>query len=213
MKTVRILVGLLVVLALVGIAFIYSGIYDVAASTPDNGLIEAILQKTSSRSIHRRAEGIKPPPGLDDPQRIQTGLVHYHEMCATCHGAPGVKLSEIGQGLNPYPPELAARQHADEAGETFWIVKNGIKMTGMPAFGVTHSDEEIWAIIAFLQRMPKLTPQEYQAMAQQAGLGAPGVEGEEHEHEHGEEAHEAQPGHEHHHEAEPVPTPAGTPPR
>jgi mono/diheme cytochrome c family protein len=195
MKTVRTLVILLVVLALVGIAFIYSGIYDVAASTPDNGLIKAILQTTSGRSIERRAEGIKPPPNLDDPKRVQTGLVHYHEMCTTCHGAPGVKISEIGQGLNPYPPELAAQTAGDEAGETFWIVKNGIKMTGMPAFGVTHSDEEIWDIVAFVQRMPKLTPQEYQTLVKQAGLGEPGVE---EEHEHGEE-HEAQPGHEHHH--------------
>jgi mono/diheme cytochrome c family protein len=201
MKTVRTLVLLLVVLALVGIAFIYSGVYDVAASTPDNGLIKALLETTSDRSIHRRAEGITPPK-LDDPQMIHTGLVHYHEMCATCHGAPGVKISEIGQGLNPVPPELAARKRADEAGETFWIVKNGIKMTGMPSFGVTHSDEEIWAIVAFLQRMPKLSPQEYQAMVQQAGLGAPGIENEEHEHG---EAHEAQPGHEHHEEATPPP--------
>ena len=170
MKTVRTLVILLVVLALLGIAFIYSGIYDVAASTPDNGLVKTILETTSSRSIHRRAQGITPPVDLNDPQRIQTGLVHYHEMCATCHGAPGVKLSEIGQGLNPYPPELAAQTAGGEPGELFWIVKNGIKMTGMPAFGVTHSDEEIWAIVAFLQKMPKLTPQEYQTLVQQAGL-------------------------------------------
>src|SRR3954465_7301150 len=175
MKTIRILVVVLVLLVLAGVAFMYSGLYDVAASTPDNGLLKTILETTRDRSVPHRLEGI-PPPNLDDPQRIQTGLVHYHEMCATCHGAPGVKLSEIGQGLNPYPPELAARKRADEAGETFWIVKNGIKMTGMPAFGGPHSDEEIWAIVAFVQRMPKLTPQEYQAMVQQAGLGAPGIE-------------------------------------
>ncbi len=192
MKTIRTLVILLVVLALAGIAFIYSGIYDVAASTPDNGLIKGILETTSARSIHRRSEGIKPPPNLNDPQRIQAGLVHYHEMCTTCHGAPGVKVSEIGQGLNPYPPELAAQTAGDEPGETFWIVKNGIKMTGMPAFGVTHSDEEIWDIVAFVQRMPKLTPQEYQALVKQAGL----AEDEEHEH-------QAQPGHEHHEETPP----------
>jgi len=197
MKTIRTLVLLLVVLALAGVAFIYSGVYDVAASTPDNGLVKAILETTSGRSIERRAEGIKPPK-LDDPQMLQTGLVHYHEMCATCHGAPGVKVSEIGQGLNPYPPELAARKRADEAGETFWIVKNGIKMTGMPSFGVTHTDDEIWSIVAFLQRMPKLSPQEYQAMVQQAGLGQPGEEP-------GGPAGEAQPS-EHHHEH-----PPGTP--
>ncbi|HEV7505777.1 MAG TPA: cytochrome c [Thermoanaerobaculia bacterium] len=181
MKTIRTLVFVLVLLALAGVAFVYSGQYDVAASTPDNGFLKSILDTTRNRSVARRADGITPPK-LDDPQMIRTGLVHYHEMCTTCHGAPGVKISEIGQGLNPYPPELAAHVASDPPGETFWIVKNGLKMTGMPAFGVTHTDQEIWAIVAFLQKMPKLNPQEYQAMVQQAGLGAPGAEHEEHEH-------------------------------
>lgn len=181
MKTIRTLVFLLVLIALAGIVFVHSGQFDVAASAPDNGFLKSILETTRDRSVKRRAEGIKPPQ-LDDPKMIQTGLVHYHEMCATCHGAPGVKISEIGQGLNPYPPELASHTAGEPAGETFWIVKNGLKMTGMPAFGVTHTDEEIWAIVAFLQKMPKLTPQEYQAMVQQAGLGAPGAESGEHHH-------------------------------
>jgi mono/diheme cytochrome c family protein len=175
MKTIRTLVVVLVLLALAGVAFMYSGIYDVAASTPDNGLLKDILETTRDRSVARRDAGIAPPK-LDDPQMIRTGLVHYHEMCTTCHGAPGVKVSEIGQGLNPYPPELAARRGSGDPRESFWIVKNGLKMTGMPSFGVTHTDEEIWAIVAFLQKMPKLTPPEYQAMVRQAGLGEPGAE-------------------------------------
>jgi len=192
MKTIRTLVIVLVLLALAGFAFMYSGVYDVAASTPDSGLVKGILETTRDRSVERRLEGIK-PPNLDDPKMIRTGLVHYHEMCTTCHGAPGVKISEIGQGLNPYPPELASRRGGGDPRESFWIVKNGLKMTGMPGFGVTHSDEEIWAIVAFLHKMPKLNPQEYQAMVQQAGLGAPPAEKAEHEehveHEHGEHAH------------------------
>jgi mono/diheme cytochrome c family protein len=175
MKTIRTLVIVLVLLAVAGVAFMYSGLYDVAASTPDNGILKNILETTRDRSVERRLEGIK-PPNLDDPQMIRTGLVHYHEMCTTCHGAPGVKISEIGQGLNPYPPELAARRGSGDPRESFWIVKNGLKMTGMPGFGVTHTDEEIWAIVAFLHTMPKLNPQAYQAMVQQAGLGAPPTE-------------------------------------
>ena len=175
MKMLRALMLVLVLLALAGAAFMYSGQYDVAASTPDNGLLRQILETTRDRSVARRADGIAPPK-LDDPQMIRTGLVHYQEMCTTCHGAPGVKISEIGQGLNPYPPELASHVAGNPVGETFWIVKNGLKMTGMPAFGVTHTDQEIWAIVAFLQKMPKLSPQEYQAMVQQAGVGTPGAE-------------------------------------
>lgn len=209
MKTVLKLVGLLAVLVLAVLLFIFSGVYNVAASSPDSGLIAWGLKTTQERSVHRAYESLEGKvqiPPLDDAEKIRTGLVHYHEMCVTCHGAPGIKVSEIGQGLNPFPPELAARAAEDEPLETYWIVKNGIKMTGMPSFGVTHTDDEIWAIVAFLNRLPKLSPQEYQAMVQQAGLGAPGVESEEHEH--GEDAahhDEAGAAHQHTH-------PPGTPP-
>jgi mono/diheme cytochrome c family protein len=173
MKTVLTLVGFVAVLVLAGLAFIYSGVYDVSASSPDAGLIQWVLETTQGRSVHRAAEAFEETaqvPNLDDPSLIRTGLVHYHAMCVTCHGAPGVPISEIGQGLNPYPPELAAEAEEEEPAEVFWVVKNGIKMTGMPAFGVTHSDEEIWAITAFLKRMPKLSPQEYGALVKEAGL-------------------------------------------
>jgi mono/diheme cytochrome c family protein len=170
MKTLRVLVIFLAILIAAVLGFIYSGLYDVAASSPDEGLIGWALETTQERSIHRRAEEIQPPP-LDDPAMIRTGLIHYHEMCTVCHGAPGIKISETGQGLNPTPPELAGEAGHEEAGEMFWVVKNGIKMTGMPAFGTTHTDQEIWAIIAFLKRMAGLSPVEYQKMVQEAGLG------------------------------------------
>ncbi len=177
MKSVFKLVGVLAVLLLAALLFIYSGCHDVAASSPDSGLIAWALETTRSRSVHRAYESLEGKvqiPPLDDPARVRTGLIHYHEMCVTCHGAPGVKASEIGLGLNPFPPEL----HEEEPLENFWIVKHGIKMTGMPGFGGTHSDEEIWAIVAFLNRLPKLSPEEYQAMVQEAGLGQAGEEPE-----------------------------------
>jgi mono/diheme cytochrome c family protein len=170
MKTVLRLLVLILVIAAAAVGFIFSGLYDVSASTPDRGLIRWALVTTQRYSVHRAVEGIKGKvkvPDLEDPRLLRTGIVHYQEMCATCHGAPGVNISEIGQGLNPDPPELSDVGR-DEPEETFWIVKNGIKMTGMPAFGVTHTDNEIWAIVAFTRKMGKLTPQQYQALAQQA---------------------------------------------
>lgn len=172
MKTVLRLLVLIVVIVAAAVAFIFSGLYDVSASTPDRGLIRWALVTTQRHSVHRAVDAIKGKvkvPNLDDPQLLRAGLVHYHEMCATCHGAPGVNISEIGQGLNPDPPELSDIGR-DEPEETFWIVKNGVKMTGMPAFGVTHTDDEVWAIVAFARKMGKLTPQQYQAMVQQAGV-------------------------------------------
>jgi mono/diheme cytochrome c family protein len=169
MKTFLTVVLVLVVVALAAVAFIFSGVYDVAASAPDTGLVEWALRTTQGRSVHRRAEQVQ-APRLDDPDLIRTGLIEYHELCVVCHGAPGVPVSPAGQGLNPTPPELARESDEGETGELFWITKNGIKMTGMPAFGVTHSDEEIWAIVAFLKKMGDLSPEQYQKMVDEAGV-------------------------------------------
>jgi mono/diheme cytochrome c family protein len=189
MKTVWRLLAVVALLIVAVFVFIFSGIYDVAASTPDLGPIGWVLKKVQHESVESRSKDIQVPP-LGDPAQIRIGLVHYHEMCVTCHGAPGVGMSEIGQGLNPEPPDLEDAGSEDEVGETFWTIKNGIKMTGMPAFGPTHSDEEVWAIVAFVQRMSKLTPAEYQALVREAGLEPAAGEG-------GGEEHEHEPGHEH----------------
>lgn len=169
MKTVVLTVlGTLGILVLAGLLFIFSGVYDVSAVSEDGGLLEWVLETTRTRSVHRAAEGMEmQAPRLDDPAMIRSGLVRYHSLCATCHGAPGMKVSATGQGLNPYPPELAG-EAGEEPLELFWVVKNGIKMTGMPAYGVSLGDEEIWEIVAFLKRMPELSPAEYQRLVEEA---------------------------------------------
>lgn len=130
-------------------------------------------------SVRRHAQGIE-VPSLSDPSLVRTGFGHYRETCETCHGAPGVEPAEMGIGLTPLPPKLTVQGHQWDAAELFWIVKHGIKMTGMPAWGPTHRDEELWAIVAFLQRLPTLSPEDYQAMERS-------VEGErqgQHDHSH-----------------------------
>ncbi len=162
-KTVIVLVALSM-LALVG--YIYSGLFDVAASQPDNALMQWMLVTTRNRSINRRSAGIAVPP-LTDPKLIQEGFEHYHEMCAGCHLAPGIESSEIREGLNPVPPVLAKVVPNSSPARLFWVIKNGVKMTGMPAWGTSHSDQIIWAMVAFLERLPNLTPAEYHAMEKQ----------------------------------------------
>jgi mono/diheme cytochrome c family protein len=88
-------------------------------------------------------------------------------MCTGCHLAPGLPENEMRPGLNPKPPLLAHGAPGDPA-EEFWIVKHGIKMTAMPAWGRTHSDAEMWNIVAFLQLLPKLSPQQYRALVAKA---------------------------------------------
>ena len=170
MRSIRILIALIVLLAVVGAGFAYSGIFDVSAAVAEPHWRARLFETVKDRSIDRRAAELPAAPPLGDPQLVRTGLVHFSEMCVVCHGAPGVPKSEIGMGLNPDPPDLAHEGAEQAPARLFWVVKNGIKMTGMPAFGMTHTDEQIWSMVAFLKQLPKLTPQQYAAMAQEAGV-------------------------------------------
>ena len=157
----RVIVGLLVALVLVLVAstaVLWLGVYEVAAAVPAGKLETRLAQFALNHSVARRAPRTKNPmaPSADV---LRTGLAHYRENCADCHGAPGVDADEFAEGLNPPAPDLTLpRVQRRPDGELFWIVSNGIRMTGMPAFKPTHKDEEIWKIVAFLRHLPELTP-------------------------------------------------------
>ena len=150
--------GLLVVLG--AGALIYAGVYDVAATTPHWPIAAAIIETARIHSIKAHAAGIETPPGLDDPAKVLIGVEHYAAHCAICHGAPGVPRGDIGRGLYPAPPDLAKAALLYTPAELFWILKHGIKMTGMPAWS-DHSDEELWATVAFLEKLPGMSEQDY----------------------------------------------------
>ena len=111
------------------------------------------------------------------------GFEHYQEMCVTCHGAPGVDRSEIGKGLNPHAPNLSKSTGDMSDAELYWVLKNGIKMTGMPSFGKTHSEEQLWAMVSFVKKLPEMTEEQYQTYVSAHPEGE-GMEMEEHEHQH-----------------------------
>jgi mono/diheme cytochrome c family protein len=142
---------------------IYAGVYDVAATTPHWPATGWILETARIRSIKAYATGIAVPPGFNDPARIAIGVGHFAAHCAVCHGAPGVPRGDIARGLSPPPSDLAVAAQSYSAGELFWILKHGIKMTGMPAWS-DHSDEQLWATVAFVQKLPGLTQDEYARM-------------------------------------------------
>jgi mono/diheme cytochrome c family protein len=96
-----------------------------------------------------------------DDESLRHGFGEYDEMCVVCHGAPGVRPQAIGRGLNPEPPDLAAPDAETNDAELFWIIDHGIKFTGMPGFGATHSKETVWALVAFVKRLPGMSPEEY----------------------------------------------------
>lgn len=176
-------VAIIVIALLAGAGFIYSGTYNVAATSKDGPLMSWVLITTRERSIEHRANNIIAPGDnvLNNPETIRAGFEHYNEMCVVCHGAPGVEAGEARAGLNPKPPLLAKLKDLkdDPLGEVFWIIKNGIKMTAMPAWGPTHSDDKIWAMVSFVRKLPDMSAEEYKAMQQQSAESG-------HMHEHGE---------------------------
>jgi mono/diheme cytochrome c family protein len=157
---------IVVVLVAIGLAVLYSGVYNIAATYPDRGPVRWALGTAMDHSVARHAAGIRVPP-LDDPAMVRLGFQHYREMCVECHGAPGVPAAELARGLNPDPPELVESAGDWKPEELFWITKNGVRMTGMPAWGATHTDEQIWAVVAFMRGLPKLTPEAYKALDRQ----------------------------------------------
>lgn len=154
----------LVAVAVGAMIFIYSGVYDIAATTPHYGTTWRMLRTVMEQSIKRRARDVKVPE-LDDPGKVHMGFKYFNEMCVVCHGAPGVAPSQLSKGLYPEAPDLVISAAGWKPAELYVIVKDGIKMSGMPAWSPTHSGEELWAIVAFLKVLPTMPGNEYQDAA------------------------------------------------
>lgn len=158
--------------AVVGVALaaglvVYLGAYNVAADAPHTKPTLWMLDTVRERSIAMRARNIHVPSDIESSKRITAGAGLYAEMCAGCHLAPGMEKTEISQGLYPAAPELS-RGSALNPSEQFWVIKHGLKMTGMAAWGKTHDDTLIWNMVAFLREMPKLSPERYKALVKNA---------------------------------------------
>lgn len=136
-----------------------TGAYNVAATQSHWPITRWALNTLQHRSVAARADLDVVIP--DDPESLQHGFEHFHAMCVECHGAPGFDRGDSGQGLNPTPPRLEEEAHEWTGAQLFWITREGIRLAGMPAFGPTHSDEEIAAIVAFIRTMETMTEEEY----------------------------------------------------
>ena len=181
MKTIRILFALAIIAALALFGFIYSGIYPIGADVPHARLTALLLDTLRERSIEQASAHIA-VPSLDDAAMIARGAAEYEEMCSGCHLKPGLEDTELRKGLYPQPPNLTLAGHGNAdsvaaAAEHFWVIKHGIKASGMPAWGLSHDDEVIWSIVAFLQKLPTLDAAQYSAMSS-------GESSHSHEHEH-----------------------------
>jgi mono/diheme cytochrome c family protein len=162
---------LLVAAALVAIAAaLWTGIFNVSALVPHWGITSEIIEFARDRSVEVHSRDVR-IPSLDDPKLAARGASQYHETCRICHGAPGVAAEVIAQGLYPAPADLLSGESQKELGDKqlFWIIENGLKMTGMPAFGTTYQKNELIEIAAFVKHLPAMTPQQYRAATSNSG--------------------------------------------
>ncbi len=162
-RGIGLIAGVVAVIVLVAAIFIWSGAYNVAADDPHTRLFSSLLETARDRSIEARSASIALPK-LDEPEMVARGAGLYSEMCVSCHLAPGIDESELRAGLYPQPPKLV-EYGASDPKEAFWIVKHGIKMTAMPAWGVSHDDAALWDLVSFLRAMPKMSSAQYEQLA------------------------------------------------
>lgn len=168
MKTMikGIVIGAIAVISIalvVWLAVVYTGAYNVAATDAHADVVRWSLDTTMERSVANRSEDVALPESLSDAI-IAKGGKHYAESCAHCHGAPGAERAPWAEGMRPLPPELAKAAAHWKPAEIYWIVENGIKMSGMPAFGPHHTPEDIAAITGFVSKLPGLTPEGYASL-------------------------------------------------
>ena len=162
-------VATLVLLLAVGAWVVYSGRVDVSADTPHSALVYRMIETAREKSVERAISHALAPANLSDTERVRRGAGNYAAMCVECHLAPGKANSEIRKGLYPEPPDLSqpAKSQADVAARQFWIIKHGIKASGMPAWSKGGiEDDAIWDMVAFIQKMPTLTADQYAALVE-----------------------------------------------
>jgi len=155
-------IALAVVVPLAVLAFVKSGLFNVAASHPHTKFTEWITHETMIHSARRHGAGTFMPARFTTPQ-VVGGFCTYETHCVACHGGPAIAREQWVNGMEPAPPYLLDVTQVWTPRQLFWIAKNGIKMTGMPSWRNSLSGGQIWDVVAFLEAMRQLPPQTYVA--------------------------------------------------
>ena len=163
-KTMLVAGSTLVILAIGAVAFVGSGVYNMGADDHHTAFVLAIIERLRERSIAVRSTAIV-VPSLGDASQVEAGGSRYATLCVGCHLAPGLTKSDLRRGLYPHPPDLAQAEIVD-AQRAFWTIKHGIKMSAMPAWGKSLDDATIWELVAFVRKLPAMTPEQYRRLAQ-----------------------------------------------
>lgn len=153
------------VLIVVAVLYFLLGRYDVSATKPHPAIVSMIFHSVTERSIQRNSASLTVPYDVDDENIYVKGFKEYEKMCVQCHGGPGIEASSSGKGLFPKPPKFPSEEFNEYSlKDIFWVTKNGVKMSGMPAYGPTYEDKTIWAIAIFLDRSRDLSEAEYKSL-------------------------------------------------
>ena len=158
-------IGALAIVLVIGAAvFFFGGFYSVAGTVEDPAIVHWALVKVRTASVDRYAHD-QPPASINDPASVQAGAKAFSALgCTNCHGAPGVNWAKFSEGLHPDPPDLKEVVGDRSPSQLFWVIKNGINMTGMPSFALAGAkDDEIWSIVAFLKKLPNVSEADYKA--------------------------------------------------
>ncbi len=166
MAVIKTIFWMLIATVIALAVFVWSGWYPIGADVPHTPIVKSMLGMLVDRSIETRSLRI-PVPDIKDDARLVKGAGNYAAMCAQCHLSPGSAETELSRGLYPEPPNLS--KEAPKTAEVFWVVKHGIKASGMPAWGKSMDDDSIWNVAAFVQQLPKLDQGKYKEMVAQSG--------------------------------------------
>ena len=157
-------IGALAIIAAVGAAvFFFGGFYSVAENEDNPAIVDWALASIRGASVAGHAAET-PPTSLDDSATVKAGARAYATIgCVNCHGGPpNANWAKWSEGLKPVPADLKVMAKERTASQLFWAIKNGIKFTGMPSFGLAGaSDEQIWSIVAFIKKLPSVSDEDY----------------------------------------------------
>lgn len=160
-------VALAVAGALGAAAVVYGGLYNVAATRQHLQLTHSVMETAMRQSVRLRARDIEAPP-LADERLALRGAACFRDKCVQCHGAPGVAQGDLGKSMQPLPGPLVDAARHWRPRELYWVTRHGIKMSGMPAWEYRLADDDLWALVAFMQRLPELQAESYAAWMQRA---------------------------------------------
>lgn len=158
------LIAIALVGAVLGGLIFVSGLVPINASSRHWPITEWLLKTAMKRSVSTHSLEVKAPP-LADPDLVLKGAAHFEIGCRSCHGSPGFPQPRIAHMMTPAPSDLMQRAGTWKDEELFYVIKHGVKFTGMPAWPAAERDDEVWAMVAFLRRLPKLNEEEYRKLA------------------------------------------------